>query len=75
MVRYTLRTLNHRNEIVDESSLEIEEGSILVLQLPDSFNEELAYEAHHALLQGLNKGSKLITLFSGMKLKVLNIKK
>jgi hypothetical protein len=74
MKTFTLKTVDHEGKLIEESTLTINEGSILVQNLPEGTTYDIAASCHKLILKGLEESSKLITIFPGTKLQVIEIK-
>ena len=72
MKQYVLKTVNQHDEVIDESTLMLKEGSMLIVKVPDDYTYEHAKRTHDYINAALTNGSELLTL-NGVKLQVLEI--
>lgn len=74
MSKHTLYTIAHDGQLVNETTLELKEGSILILKLPPNISCQEAELCHNKFVEAINCEPKVITLTSGFELQVLKIK-
>lgn len=68
-----LQTVNAKGEVFEESSIKVNEGSILIQQLPEGISYETAEKAHNVLSDAVKNGGNVLTLPYGFQLKTLEI--
>lgn len=74
MKNYTLRTVTHNDELIDESQLTLMENSMLIVKVPNDYTYELARRTHEFVKATLEGESNILTIYEGVKLQVLDIK-
>ncbi|MFC8686058.1 hypothetical protein [Brevibacillus porteri] len=74
MKQYVLKTVNHKDEVIEESSLTLKEGSMLIVKVPDTYTYEQAKGIHDLISAALTGERELMTIYEGVKLQTLEIK-
>ncbi|ATF13516.1 hypothetical protein A616_16490 [Brevibacillus brevis X23] len=74
MKQYVLKTVNHKDEIIEESTLTLKEGSMLIAKVPDDHSYEQAKCIHDYIARALENESDILTIKECIKLQVLEIK-
>jgi hypothetical protein len=71
---YMLKTINHNDEVIEESTLTLKEGSMLIVKVPDDYTFEQARRMHDYIATALEKEANVLTIKESVKLQVLEIK-
>jgi hypothetical protein len=74
MKKYTLQTVTETGELVKESTLELTEGSILILQPKIEIAIDTLMMAHEIVSDALREGRDVLTIPEFIELKVLEVK-
>lgn len=74
MKKYILQTVTDTGELVDESALELSEGSILIVRPKVELSPETLGFIHEMVLGYLQDERGLLTIPDFVELKVLDIK-
>ena len=74
MSRFILQTINEDGQIIKESNLDINNGSILIQKIPLYFTSEEVKFIHDQMEYSLNNNIGLITVLEDIELQVLDIK-
>lgn len=76
MKHITLRNVNEKNEIIQETPLELEEGSILINRIDTKrANQEVVNNIHNYIKKKLENNEPIMTLPEYCHFEILNIKK
>ncbi|ASA21799.1 hypothetical protein [Paenibacillus donghaensis] len=71
MKNFTLRTVDNQNNTLKECELVIGENDILIQTLPKNISTQSAMRMHSDLVNGIESGSPVISIFHGVSLQVL----
>lgn len=74
MKKYVLQTVTDAGELVKESSLELNEGSVLIVQPKTDLDIKTLGVLHEMMLDALQDERYLLTIPEFIELKVLDIK-
>lgn len=74
MKKYTLQTVADTGEVVKESTLELNEGSILIVRPKIEISPETLGYIHEMVLSYLQDGRNLLTIPDFIELKILEVK-
>lgn len=72
--QYVLKTVNQKDDVIDESTLTLKEGSMLIVKVPDTYTYEKAKGVHDLVSAALTDERELMTIYEGIQLQVLEVK-
>ncbi|GED72342.1 hypothetical protein BRE01_60440 [Brevibacillus reuszeri] len=73
MKQYVLKTVNQNDDVIAESTLSLNEGSILIVKVPDDYTYEQAKNIHEFVGAALEGESKVVIIKESINLQVLEI--
>jgi hypothetical protein len=71
---FVLKTVNEDGEVIKESTIEVNKGSILIQRVPSNLPLSTMANMHRLVSDALSNGSKIITIPDVVTLSVLEIK-
>lgn len=73
MKKYQLQTVNENGDVIFDSEMHLEPNDTLIVQVDKEMTFERAKVIHDYINEGLEKKVNLITIPSGVNLKILKI--